>query len=156
MHLQPPKKGLNLLQLPIMNLSWKPKVPTIPLSILQPHLIENNSRKASLSGTSLHHLSFQSFTLIPLSNLKSILLLQVTHPLLIAFQTTTSYPFLTPLKHHSPFSSLYFPEITHFQRDSLPIANLQHYFPKSLIKSGNILNSYTPTPLIHKNYTPIH
>lgn len=137
MYVETLKKALNLLQLPVTNLPWKPRIPSIHLSILLPHLSHWVTPKSPISGTLSHYLSNQNVTFLPLANRKSFLPLKATHPLLIFFQTPTMYSFVTPLKHHPPFSSLYFLEITHFQRDSLLIATSK-IFQKNLIKSGNI------------------
>ena len=112
--------------------------------------IENSIRKASPKSLSPHHLSVQNFTLFPFPTLKVIFLLKPSHPLLIAFHTLTPYHLvLTPVEHHPPSSSPYFPEITCFK---VVLNKSPHLLAKqSFVEDGQTSNTQTPTFLLLTN-----
>lgn len=102
--------------------------------------IENKARKVPPKGSCPHYLSIQNFTISSFSTIITVLLLKPSHPLLIAFYTLISYPFLTLLEHQPPSSSSYFPKITLFQRKSLSQENIHGHLPtKALLRMDNLL-----------------
>ena len=103
-----------------------PKVTHSPKASLK-EAMEYSFGNDSLKDESPYHLSFQNFTFFPNPTLKPILVLNTCHLPLIAFHTPTQCPSLSTLEHQPP---LVLPTITHFQRGSLSLENLQDHLPK--------------------------
>ena len=70
--------------------------------------------------------------------------MNISHMPLIAFHTPTPCPSLTTLEHQPPSTCPYLPTITHFQRGSLSLANLQDHLPKRA--SLRMVKSLIPKP----------
>ena len=130
----------------IINLGFQ--VPLSQTSTTQASLeeaIEKRSRKASRNNKSLHHLSFQNFTLFPDLTLKWVLTLKSSQPFLVAFQNPTPCLSITSFMHQPPSSCLYLQTITCFHRGFLLVTNLHDHSPKrALLKVPRFLNPNPP------------
>ena len=66
-------------------------------------------KKKTLKGSSLHQISFQNFTFLPLPIENATLLLMISLNLCMAFRNLTSYTSLTSLEDYRSSTSLYLP-----------------------------------------------
>ena len=95
----------------------------------------NKDMKVSHKGSSLHHVFFQNFTLLPLPTSKEIFLLKNSHCFPIFFQTPTPLGFLTTSDLQPTSSSPNFPLMIFFHNKSLSLEKCQHHLLKRALLS---------------------
>ena len=90
----------------------------------------NKDGKILHKGSSLHHLSFQNFILLPLPTAKEIIDLKSSQCFQISFHTLTPKESFTTLDLHPSSSSLSFPFMIFFHKESPSLAKRQHHLQK--------------------------